>query len=138
MNLMTIKRFKNELIILIALIFTLFAFGYKLSAKGYVQEEQTDIQKSIMDVSKVAELKKLWGNKNIANMVDTFKTIVNETKIKSFEKRSKKVVAKYQDLSVKELNKITNQLLKTPLQITSLEIKESSKEKFTMELTCKW
>lgn len=138
MNLMMIKRFRNELMVLAAALFMLLALGYKLSAKGYVADQQQEIQTTMEEISQVVDLKAVWGDKNIDKTTDQFKTIVAQNKIQSFEKRSKKMVAKYSDLDVKDLNNIAKQLFKTPVQITQLQIQESGKEKFTMELTCIW
>lgn len=138
MNLMMIKRFRNELMVLAAALFMLLALGYKLSAKGYVADQQQEIQTTMEEISQVVDLKAVWSDKNIDKTTDQFKTIVVQNKIQSFEKRSKKMVAKYSDLDVKDLNNIAKQLFKTPVQITQLQIQESGKEKFTMELTCIW
>ncbi|MBD3792585.1 MAG: hypothetical protein IE889_00265 [Campylobacterales bacterium] len=138
MNLMMIKRFRNELMVLVAALFMLLALGYKLSAKGYVADQQQEIQTTMEEISQVVDLKAVWSDKNIDKTTDQFKTIVVQNKIQSFEKRSKKMVAKYSDLDVKDLNNIAKQLFKTPVQITQLQIQESGKEKFTMELTCIW
>ncbi|HHH19460.1 MAG TPA: hypothetical protein ENK86_02945 [Campylobacterales bacterium] len=138
MSLMLLKRFRNELFVLLALLFALFAFGYKLSAQSDAETQKQALEKEINEIAQVAELKKLWGNNTISKETDRFKTIVNQEKIKSFEKRSKKIVASYENLSVKELNSITKQLFKTPVQINQLSITESGKEKYTMEFTCKW
>ncbi len=138
MNLMTIKRFKNELIILLSLILMLWALLYKHQAKTDLQTEKESISKSIVEISRVSELKKLWGDKKIGKKLDQFKSIVKREKIKSIEKRAKRLTASYQNLDVRELNKITKILLKTPVQITKLSIEESGKERYTMEFKCKW
>ena len=139
MNIMLLKRFRNELIIIATLIFALTALSYKFSIQSSIQDKQQKLEKEIQAIEEVLELKKLWGNpKAVSKEADKFKTIVEEKKIKSFEKRSKKMVASYENLSVKELNSITRQLFKTPLQIIKLDIKESGKERYTMEFTCKW
>jgi hypothetical protein len=50
MNLMTLQRYKNELILLITLLFVLGAFMYKLSATTYVTENKSSIQKHISEI----------------------------------------------------------------------------------------
>ena len=66
MNLMMLKRFRNELVILIATIFVITALFYKFSAKSFVESKRVDIQSSISEISRVSELKKLWVNKQTA------------------------------------------------------------------------
>ena len=138
MNLMTLKRFKNELIILLASLFVLLSFGYKLSAKEHVAKEIIEIENSMTQIGKVSGLKQLWGDKGITKEAEKFKTVVAKSKIKSFEKRSKKMVAKYENLNVKELNSVMNRLLNTPFQISKLMVREQAKEQYRMEFTCKW
>ena len=65
MNLMVIKRFRNELIILVATLFALFAFFYKLSAKNFIEEQKSQIVSSISEISRVNELKK-YGKVNLS------------------------------------------------------------------------
>jgi len=138
MNMMTLQRYKNELIILMTLIFLLLAFMYKLSASTYVTENRADIQKQIREISAITALKEQWGGKNLANKVKVLKSIVPSSKVASFRKKSKKLIASYQNLTGKELSKLTNKLINIPVQITTLKINQSAKNQYTMEFTCKW
>ena len=138
MNLMILKRFRNELIILIATVFALSAFFYKISAKNFVEDKTTEIQNSISEISRVSELKKLWVNKQTVKDAKLLKTIVAKTKIKSFKKTSEKVMVNYNNLNTKELNMIIKKIMNKPFQISKLRIFESGKEEYGMELICKW
>ena len=135
---MTLQRYKNELILLIALLFALFAFFYKLSASSYVQENKTSIQQQVSEISSIESYKNQWDGKGMANKVKVLKTLVDASKVKTFNKKSKKLIASYINLSGNELNKINNKLINMPIQITALNITESSKNTFTLEFTCKW
>ena len=138
MSLMGLKRFKNELVILMALLFVGFAFFYKVSAEKSVAIKKKEITASVSEISKVIELKSFWSSKKVKKEAAKFKTIVAKEKVKRFENRSTKIVAIYQNLSVKELNKISKKLLSTHFQIIKLNIEESSRDRFNMEFTCKW
>ena len=138
MNMMTLQRYKKELILFIALLFALFAYLYKLSANTYVVENRADIQRQIMQINSITLLKEQWGGKKLANKVKVLKTIVPSSKLVSFKKKSKKVVASYKNLTGKELSKVSNKLINMPLQIVLLNIKQSAKNQYTMEFTCKW
>ena len=138
MNMMTLQRYKNELIILIAFIFLLLAFTYKLSATTEVQNNRANIQKQIVEISTIIALKEQWSDKKLANKVKVLQSIVPTSKVASFRKKSKKLVAAYQNLTGKELNKVTNKLINIPVQITILKINQSAKNQYTMEFTCKW
>ena len=137
MNLM-LKRFKNELIILLALIFAMYAFSYKLSAKSFVAEKQSGIADTIGEISRIVELKKLWSSKQISKDASGLKRIVSKKKVKSFKKTSEKVTVKYSNLNIKELNKITKKIMNRAFQITKLKIIKTGTESYSMELICKW
>jgi hypothetical protein len=138
MNMMTLQRYKNELIILATLLFALFAFMYKLSASTYVSENRTVIQKQVMQISTITALKEQWGGKQLANKVKILKTVVPSSKVAVFQKKSKKLVASYTNLTGTELSKVTNKLINIPVQIVLLNINQSAKNQYTMEFTCKW
>jgi hypothetical protein len=138
MNMMTLQRYKNELIILMAFIFLLFAFMYKLSASTEVRNNHAKIQQEIAEVSTITALKGQWGGEHLATKVKVLQTVVPASKVASFRKKSKKLVASYQNLTGKELSKVTNKLINIPIQITTLKINQSAKNQYTMEFTCKW
>jgi hypothetical protein len=138
MNLMTLQRYKNEIILLITLLFAIFAFFYKLSANTYVAENKENIQKTTSEIRAIDAYKSQWDGKSMGGKVKIFKTLVEASKVKSFTKKAKKLVASYEDLTANELNKINNKLLNIPVQIVHLKVTESSKNKFSMEFTCKW
>ena len=138
MNLMTLQRYKNEIILFITALFALFAFLYKNSATSYVEQNKANIQKQISDISEISNYKGMWNNKSMANKIKVLKTVVPSSKVKSFRKKSKKLIASYENLSSNELNMLNNKLINLPVQITSLKVKEHSKNIFSMEFTCKW
>ena len=135
---MTLQRYKNEIILLLSVLFALFAFSYKLNANSYVKENKAKIQQQVQEIHTIGNLKKQWGGKNMANSVKTLKNVVPASKVKSFNKKSKKLIASYISLTSNELNKVTNKLLNMPVQIVLLNITKSSRNQYTMELTCKW
>jgi len=138
MNLMTLQRYKNELIVLLALLFALSAFFYKFSQHSYVKENRAEISEKISEINTILTLKKQWGGKGLGSKVATLKTVINASKVKSFNKKSKKLIASYKGLTGNELNKVTNKLINLPVQITKLNIQQSGKNQYTMEFTCKW
>ena len=135
---MTLQRYKNEIILLLALLFALFSFMFKLSSNTYVKENKAKIQTQISEITAIGNYKNQWDGKGIPNKIKVLKSIVPKSKVKTFQKKSKKLLASYVNLSSNELNKINNKLINMPVQITNLQIKESAKNQFTMELTCKW
>ena len=135
---MILKRFRNELIILLALIFALSAFFYKISARDAVSNKKDNIEKTIAEISRVSELKKLWSSKQIAKDANGLKTIVAKNKVKLFKKTGEKVTVSYSGLDIKELNKITKKIMNRAFQITKLKITHNGSQSYSMELTCRW
>lgn len=138
MNMMTLQRYKNELIIVATLLFALFAFMYKFSASSYVSKNKTIIQEQVTQISAITALKEQWAGKQLANKVKVLKTVVPSSKVATFNKKSKKLIAFYTNLTGNDLSKITNKLINIPVQIVSLKINQSAKNQYTMEFTCKW
>ncbi len=138
MNLMILKRFKNELIVFIASIFVIYAIFYKSSADSFVKSKKTDIESSISEISRVIELKKVWKSKTVLKKINLFKTIVSKNKLESFKKRGQKVIVKYKGLNIKELNSVVKHIMNNPFQIVKLKIDKQGKEKYRVELICKW
>ena len=138
MNLMTLQRYKNELILLLTFLFLLATFVYKLTTVTYVKENQIKINKEIEEIHTIVNLKKQWAGKDISKKLTALKTIVSSSKVKSFKKRSKKLSIVYERLTSNELNKVTNKLLNIAVQINHLKITKKSKNNYRMECTCKW
>ncbi|CAA6813591.1 MAG: Unknown protein [uncultured Sulfurovum sp.] len=138
MNMMTLQRYKNELILLVAILFALFTFIYKVSAQNNVAQNKVYIEKQISEINTISSLKNQWGGKQLANKVKSLQTVVPSSKVNTFQKKSKKLVASYKNLTGKELSKVTNKLINMPVQIVLLNINKSAKNQYTMEFTCKW
>jgi len=136
MNLLT--RFRNELIILLALIFTISAFFYKLSAQKFVEDKKSEIVSSISEISRVNGLKKIWKSKGLSKKANRFKSIVSRDKLKLFKKHSQKVIVHYKNLNTRELNSIIKYVMNNPFVIVRLKIDKVAKNSYSMELICKW
>jgi len=137
-NMMTLQRYKNELMLILAILFAVFAFFYKFSADSYVAENKSEIQKQISEINSISMLKDQWGGKKIANKLNILKTVVPNAKVATFNKKSKKLIASYKNLTGTELSKVTNKLINIPVQIVLLTINQSGTNQYTMEFTCKW
>jgi len=138
MNLIVLKRFRNELIIVLAVVFAISALFYKLSAEKFVEEKKSEIVSSISEISKVNGLKKIWKSKGISKKANRFKTIVAKSKLKSFKKHSEKVIVSYKNLNTRELNSVTKYIMNNPFVIVKIKIDKVAKNSYSMELICKW
>jgi pyruvate/2-oxoglutarate/acetoin dehydrogenase E1 component len=138
MNLMVLKRFRNELMVFSATIFMLYAFYYKISANSFIENRKADVTSSIEEIDRVIELKRLWKKRGISKKIIKLKTIVTKDKIALFKKRGQKVVVKYKKLNIKELNSIVKYIMNNPFQIVRLKMDRVNKEIYSMELICRW
>ena len=138
MNLMVLKRFRNELILLGATLFAILTFSYKHSIDIDIEQKRENIRTSINQINRVLELKKIWKNRYISKRVKLLNSIVSKSKIASFKKRGQKVIVKYRGVNINELNSIIKTVMNNPFQIVKLDIKEVGKERYNMELICRW
>lgn len=138
MNMMTLQRYKNELLLIAAILFALFAFIYKFTANDYVKENRNSIQTQITEINTIKSLQEQWGGKKIANKLNGLKTVVPNSKVANFSKKPKKLTASYKNLTGNELSKVTNKLINIPIQIVKLNINQSGSNQYSMEFSCKW
>ena len=138
MNMMILQRYKNELIILVTLLFLIFSAIYKYSAAIDVNKNKRTTKETITQINHIGTLKKQWGGKQLANKVKVLKTVVPNDKVVLFQKKSKKLTASYKNLTGTQLSTVTNKLINIPVQITRLDVQQSAKNLYSMEFTCKW
>jgi hypothetical protein len=138
MNLMTLQRYRNELILLATFIFMLVAFWYRLSASDNVTKNKLQIDKQISEIVAIDVYKKMWDGKTVPNRLKVLKTVVPASKVKFFNKKSKKLMAMYINLTGNELSRVTNKLINIPVQIKKFQIHQVGKNQFKLEFTCKW
>jgi len=131
---MQLKRYKNELIVGIALLFLVIALIYKQS----VVSGQSDVSAgtSLQELKEVIALKKVWGDKKTTKKVDKLKTIVSSSKVK-WSKKSKKLTASFLNLSDQELNRIIVKIMNLAVEIQKLEVKKLGAS-YQVEFKCKW
>jgi len=129
-----LKRYKNELIVGIALLLLLIALIYK---QGVVSG-QSDVSAgtSLQELKEVIALKKVWGDKKITKKVDKLKTIVSPSKVK-WSKKSKKLTASFLNLSNQELNRVIIKIMNLAVEIQKLEVKKLGAS-YHVEFKCKW
>jgi len=133
---MSIKRYQNELIVLLSLLLLLAAFVYKSSKVSSSVNERENVKNSISEIKKGVGLKRLWGDKSISTKVDKLKNVVPEEKVE-WSKKGKKLTAKYKALSSSELNRLISKILNASAQIELLDIKKSGTS-YQVEYKCKW
>ncbi|KIM03630.1 MAG: hypothetical protein KN64_11580 [Sulfurovum sp. AS07-7] len=138
MNIALILRYKNELLLLVALIFLISAYLYKLTKSYQDSIERVELAKNITDFNRVVELQKSWKVKNMSQNIDTLKSIVPTVKIQEVNIEGDKLKASYKMLNPNELNMVVDKIFNLPIQIQQFDVKESSKEQFMVDVRATW
>ncbi|MDQ1325510.1 MAG: hypothetical protein QG564_634 [Campylobacterota bacterium] len=133
---MSIKRYQNELIVLVALFMMSGAYLYKYEQVFKQAENANSMKRSVDEFRETVALQKIWGNKNTASKVDQLQGLIPESKVK-WSKTGKKLTAIYENLSASELNKLVTKILNLAVEIEALSIHQSGSV-YRVELRCKW
>ncbi len=133
---MSLKRYQNELVALLALLLMMGAFLYKNGQISSQAEEAITTKQAVSDFKEIVTLKKIWADKNIDKKVEKLKELIPASKV-TWSKKSKKVTAVYEGLSSKELNRLISKILNLAVVITQLDIKKTASS-YHVEFKCKW
>jgi len=133
---MSLKRYQNELMVLLALLLMLGAFLYKSGQISSQVEAAVTTQQAISDFREIVALKKIWADKKTSKKVEKLKELIPASKVK-WSKKSKKVTAIYEGLSSKELNKLISKILSLAVEIRQLDITKTGSS-YDVEFKCKW
>ena len=133
---MSLKRYQNELIVLLAFLLMLVAFLYKNGQISSQTENAVNSRYALSELKEIIALKKVWGDKKTSKRVEKLKELVPKSKV-VWTKKGKKVTAVYEELSSKELNKLISKILSLAVVITQLDIKKTGSS-YRVELKCKW
>ncbi len=131
------KRYQNELIVSIAILFMVGAYIYKSSNIDKMERGEIGLAKATTEASEIISLQKQWNDPKLSKRILGLKISIPTQKVKSFVVKRKKLTASFQNLSSKEMNAIVSNLENIAVQITKLEIKRVEKE-YKMEVKCKW
>jgi hypothetical protein len=131
-----ILRYRNEVIVAIALLFALMGMGYKYVHRSSIEDEKRSIQHEIVQIHEAASLKERWADKRISKRLDALQRLFPKTKV-TWKKSGKKLVASFASLSAEEVNRLITKLLNIAVRIEALKIKKQGKT-YQVEMTCKW
>ena len=131
-----ILRYKNEILLAVALLFALSAFTYKYVHRSNIQQERQEIRHSLTTFQKAIALKNRWGDRNIGQKIESLHRLFPASKV-VWKKRSKKLNATFHNLSGRETNKLLSKLFNVAVQITKLHI-ESEAKNYRVDIACKW
>lgn len=131
-----LKAYKNELIVLLALLLLIIALVYKQVKVSAVNNSATGTSSSLHELKEVIALKKVWGDKKITKKIEKLKSIVPPSKVK-WSRQGKKLTATFDNLTDKELNRLITKVMNLPVEIQKLKIHKTATS-YKMELKCKW
>jgi len=133
---MNIKRYMNELIVLLALLLLVGAYVYKHYQGTQQTEQVTKTKKTLNELKEVVALKKIWGDKKISKKVIALEKTIPASKVK-WSRKQNKVTASYKDLTPNELNQLITKVLNTPVSIVLLDVTKQASN-YNVEFKCKW
>ncbi len=133
---MSLKKYQNELIALLAFLLMLGAFLYKNAQVSSGVAQAASQKRSISEFKEIVALKKIWADKKISKKVNKLKELMPVSKVK-WSKKGKKLTASYEGLSSIELNKLISKILNLAVQVQLLDIQKSGSS-YRVEFKCKW
>lgn len=133
---MTWKRYQNELIVLIAFLFMLGAYGYKMAQVSSQAQNLAEAKHSVEEIQEVISLKRIWADTKTSKKVEKLQTLVPASKIK-WSSQNKKVAASYKNLTPAELNTVVTKILNVAVEIEKLKIQKVASS-YDVEFKCKW
>ena len=133
---MSLKRYQNELVVLLAFLLMLGAFMYKNGQISSQAEDAATTKQAVSDFKEIVALKKIWADKKTSKKVEKLKDIIPASKVK-WSNKSKKVTASYKGLTAEELNKLVTKILDLPVEIKKLKIQNIASS-YDVEFKCKW
>jgi len=133
---MSLKKYINEIIVVLALLFVVSSYFYKNYKVTQQLEEVSNVKHSLLGLKEVVALQKIWGDKGMQKKIDSLEKVVSASKV-TWIKKQNKITASYKNLNSKELNKLITKILNTPVSITLLDIVTSGSN-YNMEFKCKW
>jgi len=130
------QRYINELIVLGAFLLLLGAFFYKNTALNAQANAGSKSKESIAQIQETVALKEIWADKKTSKKLAKIPKLVSASKVK-WRKKGKKIEAKFQNLTARELNNIVSKIFNLAVEIKQLKIQKKALL-YDMEFKCKW
>jgi len=131
------KKYRNELMLLVAFTFFIIGYSYKQIQISKLYTTKSEVSKSVDEITQIIDLKKQWDGKKAKAKIAKLKRVVSSDKIKSFNLQSRKLSAIFKDLTGKEMNKIFIKIENIAVEILIIKV-TTQDEKYKMEVKCKW
>lgn len=129
-------RFKNEIMVIAAVLFAVSALGYKHMQRTSAYEQKHQLLQEIETFQKVASLKQQWNAGDTHKKLDAVHTMFANS-VLFWKKQGRKLSASFGGLSAKQLGTLMTKLFNIPVQIDRIHI-EKKGDTYQMEFSCKW
>ncbi len=132
-----IRKYQNELIVLVAFLFLLGGFLYQKSMSSALDSSLSLSKKAAKQITETKTLQKVWASKGLKQQVAQLRDTLPPMRIKKFDQQKNKLNVHFIDLTGQELNMISTKLASLPLHIEKLTINRAG-DKYEMECECSW
>jgi len=134
---MNYKQYKLELILGASLLFMLLTYSFKAVSHSGMKSAQEEITQTKAQITQIIALQELWGDKKIQKRVEMLQNSVSKEKVGQFSIKSKKLTALFKELTIDELNRISNKIASLAVEIDKFHLTKGSNG-YQLEITCKW
>jgi len=131
------KRYRNELMVLVASLFLIIGYIYKNIEVSKLYDTKSEVSKSIDDISDIVALQKQWDGKKIKGKLEKIKRNISSDNIKSFNIKSRKMEAIFKNLTAKQMNRIFIKIENLAVQIILIKVTKNG-DTYKMEVKSKW
>ena len=131
-----LKAYKNELILVFALLLLVIALVYKQGKVSSINSSESGTSSSLQELKEIIALKKVWGDKKITKKVEKLKNIISSSKIE-WNLERKKLTATFKNLSAQEFNNIMTKIMNLAVELQKLNVSNMGTT-YQVELKCKW
>lgn len=133
---MSLERYQNQLIALLAVLILIGAVFYKYDALKNKAGASAQANSAVVELKEVITLKQIWADSHLLKKVKKLRTLVPKEKVK-WTRKKKKLTASFNNLSFIEFNKLVGKIMSLAVEIETLNIQKSGKT-YSVELKCKW
>ena len=131
------RKYQNELIVLLALAVLLGGFLYQRSMSRKLDDSLARSKSAARQITEAKILQKVWSSKGLKKKIAALKNAVSAGKVKSFDQNKKKLVASFAGLTGQELNTLSTELASLPVHIQEFAVTRSGTQ-YDVRYTCTW
>jgi hypothetical protein len=132
-----IRKYQNELIVAVALVFLLAGFLYERGMERKLQASLTRNRSAALQITETQILQKVWSTKGIKQKLSVLHRQLPAAKIKTFRQDKQKLSAEFWRLNGKELNALATYIASLPVQIQEMTISRDGKH-YNLRCVCSW